>query len=103
MSFRYQNKRRRQLDDHRLDDWLMTYADMITLILCFFAIILSVSTVKTEKFEQVKQQVMGKFAAPDGAKRVTAPPLDKVQPLLRLSRASRMGRLRTLIVIMPLK
>ncbi|MCG6534758.1 MAG: OmpA family protein [Syntrophales bacterium LBB04] len=74
MSFRYHNKRRRQLDDHRLDDWLMTYADMITLILCFFAIILSVSVVKQEKFEQVRQQVMGKFAAPEAAKGIAPPP-----------------------------
>lgn len=55
----------------------MTYADMITLILCFFAVILSVSVVKKEKLEQVKQQVMGRFAAPDAAKRITAPALDK--------------------------
>src|SRR5580698_1447855 len=35
-------KRRQELPSH-IDDWLMTYADMITLLLCFFAIFLTVS------------------------------------------------------------
>ena len=52
----------------------MTYADMITLILCFFAIILSVSIVKEEKFEQVKQKVLEKFAVPDITKKGTITP-----------------------------
>lgn len=45
-----------------LDDWLMTYADMITLLLCFFALILSVSVPKKEMFEQARERVLEKFA-----------------------------------------
>lgn len=35
------------------DDWLMTYADMITLLLCFFAIFLSISIAKKDVPKQV--------------------------------------------------
>lgn len=34
------------------DDWLMTYADMITLLLCFFAIFLSISIAKKGEAEK---------------------------------------------------
>lgn len=46
-----------------LDDWLMTYADMITLLLCFFALLLSVSVPKREVFEQAREKVLEKFAS----------------------------------------
>jgi chemotaxis protein MotB len=58
-------KKRRRRGDHGVDDWLMTYADMITLLLCFFCIFLSVSVPKSGKFEQAREKVLEHFAAPD--------------------------------------
>ena len=58
MSFRY----RRRSEDNNVDDWLMTYVDMITLILCFFAIFLSISVPKKDAFKQARAKVMEQFA-----------------------------------------
>ena len=47
-----------------LDDWLMTYADMITLLLCFFAVFLSVSNPQRDKIEEAKEEVKKVFSDP---------------------------------------
>lgn len=57
------SKRKRRRGGHRVDDWLMTYADMITLLLCFFAIFLSVSVPKDEQMAQARDKVRERFAA----------------------------------------
>ena len=57
--------RRRSDNEPGVDDWLMTYADMITLLLCFFAVFLSVSQPKTEKMEQAQKEVKKVFANPE--------------------------------------
>lgn len=58
-------RRRRRRNDHNVDDWLMTYADMITLLLCFFAIFLSISTPRDEQMQTARQKVMEEFASAD--------------------------------------
>src|ERR1700722_7329211 len=65
MSYRYRRNRRRE--DHDVDGWLMTYADMITLILCFFAIFLSISVPKKDAFQQARAKLLEQFAADDPA------------------------------------
>ncbi len=62
MSYRPRHRRR---EDQGVDDWLMTYADMITLLLCFFAVFLSVSIPKKERFEKARDEVIHQFGTPD--------------------------------------
>lgn len=58
-------KKRRRSDrsdtEPQLDDWLMTYADMITLLLCFFAVFIAIAIPDHEKFEAAKEQVTQQF------------------------------------------
>lgn len=64
MKYRHRHKR----DDpaQHADDWLMTYADLITLLLCFFAIFLSVSIPKENiKDKQLTRPAEQAGKAPD--------------------------------------
>src|SRR5688572_5729842 len=54
-------ERRRQQEEHHVDDWLMTYADMITLLLCFFAVFVAISVPEEQKFENAKKKVVETF------------------------------------------
>lgn len=46
-------RRRRPRTDVPKGAWLTTYSDMVTLVLCFFVILFSMSAVDATKFEQV--------------------------------------------------
>jgi chemotaxis protein MotB len=48
-----------------LDSWLMSYADMITLLLCFFVIFVSVSEPKKDKFAEITQGLVNRFGTVD--------------------------------------
>lgn len=78
MSFSWQA--RRETPSHT-DDWLMTYADMITLLLCFFAIFLSVSMPRKE----VPQKLATAQAIPLPVQRASL--VESDQPLHDLERA----------------
>lgn len=64
-------KRRRRRSDTSVDDWLMTYADMITLLLCFFAIFLSISVPKDEQMKTARQKVLEQFASAEALQTMT--------------------------------
>ena len=46
---------RRQHTEENIDSWLMSYADMITLLLCFFVIYASASEPKKDKMSAVAE------------------------------------------------
>jgi len=52
--------RRRRKDDHEnLERWLLTYADLITLLLAFFIVMYSMSQVDAKKFGKMSQALSG--------------------------------------------
>ncbi|MGB1540070.1 MAG: OmpA/MotB family protein, partial [Rickettsiales bacterium] len=53
------NKKKTDEED---EDWMATYADAITLILCFFVILISVAEPSQAKFEDVKKGMMSEFS-----------------------------------------
>jgi chemotaxis protein MotB len=51
------NRRRQDDNPGNLERWLLTYADMITLLLLFFIVMFAISTVEAKKFEQVVESL----------------------------------------------
>lgn len=54
-------KRRAKKNQGDGEEWLMTYADAITLLLCFFVIILNVAEPKVGSFERLREGFMSEF------------------------------------------
>ena len=57
--------RKKMPEEGNVDSWLMSYADMITLLMCFFIIFLSVSEPKKDKFSVITKGLAEKFGAVD--------------------------------------
>jgi chemotaxis protein MotB len=47
--------RTREFDEHVEEDWLISYADMVTLLMCFFLAMASISKVDMSLFEQMRK------------------------------------------------
>lgn len=54
-------RRRGEFEGENSDRWLMTYADLITLLLAFFVIMYAMSKVDAKKFDQMSEKLQGEF------------------------------------------
>jgi chemotaxis protein MotB len=55
-------RRRGHEDDHPDERWLLTYADMITLLMALFMVLFSISSVNTSKFESLQRALQDAFS-----------------------------------------
>lgn len=50
-------------------EWMVTYSDMVTLLMCFFVLLYSMATISTEKFEQINRSLQMTFKSSANAER----------------------------------
>ncbi|QQY80728.1 chemotaxis protein MotB [Keratinibaculum paraultunense] len=52
-------KRRRKEEESNVGNWLTTYSDMVTLLLCFFVLLFSFSEIDAQKFRSIMSSFQG--------------------------------------------
>jgi len=68
-------------EEHSEGNWLVSYADMMTLLVGFFVILLSFSTLDPEKFDEARKSITAEFG---GSYQVPYPELaDRVREALK--------------------
>lgn len=55
------SKRKRTSDEENTDRWLLTYADLLTLLLGFFVVMYSMSRIDAKQFGRMAQNLQGVF------------------------------------------
>ena len=64
-------------DQPRSAPWMNTYADMVTLLLCFFVLLFSMSRVEMDRFRAAISSFQGALGIMDGAITPSLPPSDE--------------------------
>src|ERR671925_663791 len=66
-------------EEHESDErWLLTYSDMITLLMALFMVLFSISSVNTSKFESLQRAMQDAFSGKilSGGKSIQQPASD---------------------------
>ncbi|MCK8826306.1 OmpA family protein [Natroniella acetigena] len=63
--------RRKRDEDKKGDSWLTTYGDMMTLLLAFFVLLYSYSSIDTERFKMVIEGLQGRLGIMDGGRTIS--------------------------------
>lgn len=68
---------RKKQEEHKAGapEWLATYGDMVTLLLVFFVLLFSMSSVDTQKYKAVVQSLSGSLGVLDSGTTVSLEPL----------------------------
>ncbi len=61
------DKRHKEVEHESDERWLLTYADLITLLMVFFVVLYAISKADTAKFSALSQSVAVAFGAPPGS------------------------------------
>lgn len=85
---RHHSLKRKELHSQPTDDWLMTYADMITLLLCFFAVFISISPKRAPQMAMPSPTIAVGFGAQDYAEE--GPPV-KAKPHVVVPTSEQIG------------
>src|SRR3954447_6031626 len=92
-------------EEHENEErWLVSFADMMTLLFCLFMVLFAISSVNTSKFEELQKSLHDAFSGailsggksmlsagstPDQTKRASVePPLPSMRPLTALNNTS---------------
>lgn len=69
--------RRKQADEAKkgAPEWMATYSDMVTLLLCFFVLLFAMSSIDVQKFQAVVQSLNGSLGVLDSGTTVNMEPL----------------------------
>jgi len=76
--------RKRRKDDSgdsgAVAPWMNTYADMVTLLLCFFVLLFSFATIDAHKFEAIVRSLQGSLGVLDSGLTVEIESLEQIFP-----------------------
>ncbi|MFC1538591.1 flagellar motor protein MotB [Candidatus Latescibacterota bacterium] len=72
--------------------YMLTYGDMMTLLLCFFVLLISISTMEVEKLQQAAASLKGALSALPFQERVTPAPVLQQRPVRGIERRGRRSR-----------